>query len=200
VSSFDERAPDWDNPERIDRAMAAADAIRRVIPLSPDLRVIEIGAGTGLLALAIAHEVGSVVLADPSTGMLAVAEEKVARAELANVRMLPFALTVDPLPDDRFDLAVSLLALHHVADTAAALDALFTLLEPGGRLALVDLDAEDGTFHSDPDAEVHHGFARDDLWMRADAAGFRDVAFTTVDQIAKRDRVYPLFLLTARRP
>jgi len=162
--------------------------------------VIEIGAGTGLLALAIARDVGSVVLADPSTGMLAVAEQKVAHAGLENVRTLRFALTVDPLPTDRLDLAVSLLAFHHVADTGAALDALFALLEPGGRLALVDLDAEDGSFHSDPDAEVHHGFVRDDLGRRAEAAGFRDVGFATVDQITKDDRVYPLFLLTARRP
>jgi ubiquinone/menaquinone biosynthesis C-methylase UbiE len=132
--------------------------------------------------------------------MLAVAEEKIARAGLSNVRTLRFALAVDPVPADRFDLAVSLMALHHVQDTGAALDGLFTLLDAGGRLALVDLDAEDGTFHSDPDAEVHAGFARDDLGRRAEQSGFRDVAFATLDRIVKDDRAYPLFLLTARRP
>jgi len=200
MSSFDERARDWDTPERVERAESAAAAVRGAVPLTPGMRIIEIGAGTGLLALAIARDVSSVVLAEPSAGMLEVANEKIAASGLDNVRTLRFALTVDPLPPERFDLATSLLVLHHVEDTSAALAALFALLEPGGRLALVDLDAEDGTFHSDPEAEVHHGFMREDLGRRAEAAGFRDVAFATLDRIVKDDRVYPLFLLTARRP
>lgn len=199
MSSFDERARGWDTRERIDRAASAAAAIRAAVPLARHQRVIEIGAGTGLLALALAPEVGSVVLTDPSSGMLEVASEKVAAAGLDNVRMFRFGLTVDPLPEERFDLAVSLMALHHVPDTDAGLAALHDVLEPGGLIALVDLDAEDGTFHSDPHAEVHHGFARDDLARRAEAAGYRDLALTTADRIAKDGRVYSLFLLTARR-
>jgi ubiquinone/menaquinone biosynthesis C-methylase UbiE len=200
MTSFDERATEWDTPERVGRAESAAAAIRAAVPLTTDLRVIEIGAGTGLLALAVAREVGSVVLADPSAGMLAVARQKVAAAGLRNVRTMSFALTVDPLPDERFDLVVSLMAFHHVRDIDAGLDALFSLLEGDGRLAVIDLDTEDGTFHSDPAADVHHGFDRADLGRRAEAAGFLDVAFETVDRIEKDDRDYSLFLLTARRP
>jgi ubiquinone/menaquinone biosynthesis C-methylase UbiE len=200
MSSFDERAAAWDSPDRVDRALSVADALRAVIPLTPDLRVIEIGAGTGLLGFAIAREVGSLVLADASPGMLAEADAKIAAAGFDNVRTVRFELTVDPLPAERFDLALSLMALHHVPDTDAALAALAALLDPGGWLALVDLDAEDGTFHTEVDPDVHLGFGREDLGRKAEAAGFRDVAFTTAYRIAKGDRTYPLFLLTARRP
>ncbi len=199
MQSFDEQAPDWDSPERIERAHLIADAIRRAVPLTPTSRVLELGAGTGLLGLALAGDVGELVLADASPGMLAVAETKIAAAGLRHVRTVLLELTVDPLPPERFDVAVSLLALHHVASTAEAMQALSALLEPGGHIAIVDLDAEDGSFHTDPDARVHHGLERQSLAATAEAAGFRDVVFSTAHQIAKNGRDYPLFLLVATR-
>ena len=85
-------------------------------------------------------------------------------------------LVVDPPLPDPFDLAVSLLVLHHIADTGAALSAVRRLLRPGGRIALADLDVEDGSFH-DADAEgIHHqGFERTRLIELTRAAGFTDV-------------------------
>ena len=75
------------------------------------------------------------------------------------------------------------------------------LLRPGGRIALADLDTEDGTFH-DADAEgiYHLGFGRDALAESARAAGFADVAFESATEIERDGRRYPLFLLLARRP
>ena len=77
MSSFDERARDWDTPERRARAEVVAAAIRSAVPLRPDMRAIEVGAGTGLLGLALTNDVGELVLADPSEGMLEVAGEKI---------------------------------------------------------------------------------------------------------------------------
>jgi SAM-dependent methyltransferase len=133
--------------------------------------------------------------------MLEVADEKIRRAGLTNVRTRRYDLVADPLPGRGFDLVLSLLVLHHVRDTAAALTAAHDLLGPDGRLALADLDAEDGTFH-DADAEgIHHrGFEREHVANLAREAGFADVTFSTATEIEKDGRSYPLFLLTARRP
>ena len=57
MASFDERAREWDTEERIERAAAVARAIRANVPMSPSMRAIEIGAGTGLLGLDLAGEV-----------------------------------------------------------------------------------------------------------------------------------------------
>lgn len=201
MATFDERAKDWDTPDRIERAAAVADAIRAAVPMTSGLRAIEIGAGTGLLGLHFAGDLASLLLTDPSTGMLEAATEKIRRGGLGTVSVAPFDLLRHAAPGGPFDLLLSLLVLHHVDDTAAAFRAMFGLLEPGGRIALADLDREDGTFH-DADAEgIHHlGFERARLAALARAAGFADVGFSTATEIEKDGRTYPVFLLTARRP
>jgi len=201
MSSFDERARDWDTPQRRERAQAVAGAIREHVPLTPLTRAIEVGAGTGLLGLELAGEVGEMVLAEPSQGMLEVIREKLAAGGPRHVIAMRLDLLADPPPDDPFDLAVSLLVLHHLADTDAALAAVLRLLRPGGRLALADLDAEDGSFHG-PQAEgIHHlGFKRHAVAEAARAAGFVDVEVRTATEIEQAGRRYPVFLLLARRP
>jgi ubiquinone/menaquinone biosynthesis C-methylase UbiE len=200
TTGFDERARDWDTPERRERAQAVAAAIRAGIPLTRTTRVIDVGAGTGLLGIALAGDVGEVVLAEPSAGMLEVAREKLAERGPANVTAARFDLTTDVLPGEPFDLVVSLLVLHHLEDTAGALEAIRRLLRPGGRIALADLDTEDGSFH-DADAEgIHHeGFDRGALADLAATAGFVDVEFRTATEIEHEERRFPVFLLLARR-
>jgi SAM-dependent methyltransferase len=202
MSTFDEKARTWDTPERRRRAELVADAIRANVPLSKKTRVIEIGAGTGLLGLALAGEAGELVLAEPSAGMLEVAREKLSGDASAAITAIPFDLTTDePPPGAPFDLAISLLVLHHLADTGAALAAILRLLRSGGRLALADLDTEDGSFHSAGAEGIYHlGFDRVALADLARGAGFVDVEITTATEIGDDDRRYPIFLLVARRP
>lgn len=199
MSTFDEKAQDWDTPERRDRARDIADIIRTNVPLSPSMHAIDIGAGTGLLGLELAADVGSMLLAEPSEGMLAVAREKLAADGPANVTAVRFDIQAGPLESAAFDLAVSLLVLHHVEDTRAALRTIHAMLAPGGRIALLDLDAEDGTFHDDPDGIHHHGFDQAALRTTVASVGFRDVETRIVSEIDRDGRMYPLFLLTAQR-
>jgi 2-polyprenyl-3-methyl-5-hydroxy-6-metoxy-1,4-benzoquinol methylase len=72
MSRFDDKAADWDTPERIERTREAARIIREHVGLTASMRVIDIGAGTGLLGLELASDVASVLLAEPSEGMLEV--------------------------------------------------------------------------------------------------------------------------------
>jgi ubiquinone/menaquinone biosynthesis C-methylase UbiE len=201
MSTFDERAKDWDTPERVARAGEAAAAIRANVALARTDRVVDIGAGTGLLGLALLDDIGELVLAEPSEGMLAVIADKLAGADLPQVTAIKLDLVADPTPGDAFDLAVSFLVLHHIKDTAAALAAVRRLLRPGGRIALSDLDTEDGTFHSaEAEGIHHHGFDRTALAELARNAGFVDVETRSSIDIEDEGRRYPAFLLLGRNP
>jgi ubiquinone/menaquinone biosynthesis C-methylase UbiE len=201
MSTFDERAATWDTPERQERAEAVANAIRSAIPLTGEMRAIEIGAGTGLLGLALADDVGELVLSDPSAGMLDVARAKLDALGVRAVSTLRLDLLADPPPSEPFDLAISLLVLHHLEDTRTALRAILGLLRPGGRIAIADLATEDGSFHTEDAEGVHHnGFDPDELAGVARDAGFAGVETPIGPSIERDGRDYPLLILLGRRP
>jgi 2-polyprenyl-3-methyl-5-hydroxy-6-metoxy-1,4-benzoquinol methylase len=202
MPTFDERARDWDTPDRIARAAELAAMIRSVVPLARTDRLVDVGAGTGLLGLALVDDVGEVVLLDPSAGMIEVATAKLADGALPTVHAARHDLLADPPPAKPFDVAVSLLVLHHIADTRRALAAVRDLLRPGGWIALADLDTEDGSFHSEGSESIHHhGFDRAALETLTAEAGFVDVATRTAMVLDEDSRFagYSVFLLTGRR-
>jgi ubiquinone/menaquinone biosynthesis C-methylase UbiE len=203
MGEFDDKARTWDeDPMKLDRARKVARAIGAGIPLHPALRTLEYGCGTGLLGFELRPEVGPLVMADSSPGMLAVLREKLEARGAGTTTVLALDLGVDPLPEARFGLVATLMTLHHVPDVDRILRDFHALLEPGGWLAVADLDLEDGSFHDGAEG-VHRGFDRRALGARAGMAGFRDVAFTTVFEVVKGTggaaKAYPAFLMTARR-
>ncbi len=168
MTDFDAEAETWDDqPYRVERAEAIATVIRETVPLGTHLAALEYGAGTGLLGRALVDDLGSVTLADSSAGMTEVAATKAAGHPSADkLRAVRLDLMTDPVPADRYDLILSMMALHHVPDVPALLGAFHTMLNAGGVVALVDLEAEDGSFH-DGDFDGHHGFDRERLagWL-----------------------------------
>lgn len=199
TNRFDEQAATWDDdPEKTERARTVADAIRAEVPLRSGMRLLEYGAGTGLVSQRLQDHIGSVTLADSSRGMLEVLRSKVVTGVFPDAHVWDFDLTRDPTPDERFDVIVTVLVLHHIHDLAPAVRGFATLLERGGHLCVVDLDHEDGSFH-DADFDGHSGFDRDALAAELRGAGFDDVRFTTCGQIMKHGRSYDMFLATCTR-
>lgn len=201
-SEFDARARTWDDDaSKRQRADAVAAAIVRRVPLA-GRRVLEYGAGTGLLGLALQPLAAEVTLADVSREMLAVADEKIASRGVQNVRTVLLDLTSAPPPEQRFDLVCTLMTLHHVPDTDAILRAFHDVLSGGGTVCIADLDREDGSFHG-PGFSGHAGFDREELRGRLERSGFADVRFETVHEerkdTASGPRVFPVFLVTAIR-
>lgn len=195
--SFDDRAATWDDdPAKRDRARQAAGAIRAAVPLAPTTRVLEYGAGTGLVSQALRPFVGPLTLADTSAGMRAVLAEKVAAGALTGARVWDVDLATHAPPDDEFDLIVTVMALHHVGDIATVLGRFEELLAVDGRLCVVDLEAEDGSFHGD-DFHGHQGFDTAELGATLAAAGFADVRVERLGEMIRHGRPYPLFLATA---
>jgi ubiquinone/menaquinone biosynthesis C-methylase UbiE len=204
MTNFDERAKDWDSdPMKVHRARTVADAIRKAVPLTVNMSALEYGCGTGLLSFALQPDLGQITLADTSQGMLDVLAGKITASGVPNMNSLRLDLSVDPLPDQRFDLTYSLMTLHHIEDAKGMLGKFHALLVRGGWLCIADLDKEDGTFHTDGTTDVHLGFKRGQLQQWVENAGFVDVKFSTAYEIKKEidgvEKTFPVFLLTARK-
>jgi predicted TPR repeat methyltransferase len=199
---FDEKAATWDDdPGKVERARVVAGAIRDAVPLGPTTRLLEYGAGTGLVTQALRDAVGPVTLSDTSVGMREVMRRKVEEGTLPGARIWDLDLSTVPVPPgERFDLVVTVMALHHIARLEPVLAAFAELLDDGGHLCVVDLDAEDGSFHDEEGIAFHHGFDRDELAGQLADAGFTDVTFRDCYEVERNGVTYPLFLAVAVRP
>jgi ubiquinone/menaquinone biosynthesis C-methylase UbiE len=105
-------------------------------------QVLDVGCGTGTLAVAAAEQVGTegrVHGIDPAPEMIARARAKATKAaaavefEVGVVESLAF-------PDESMDVVLSSLMFHHLPDNLkpAGLAEIRRVLTPGGRLVLID--------------------------------------------------------------
>lgn len=93
---------------------------------------IELGCGTGTTALKLAPSVVRLVATDISPEMIAIAREKAAAENCANVEFAVATPDAAAYPDASFDAAMAFNLLHLVEDRAAALRGVHRLLKPGG--------------------------------------------------------------------
>ncbi len=202
---FDSIAADWDeSPRRRELAAGVAAAIEAAVPLQADWHAMEYGCGTGLVGAALAPRLGRLLACDVSPGMLSVLQEKARAAGLHQLQTRVLDLTTEPAPVEPLDLIFSSMTMHHIPDVVALLRTFRGMLKPGGWLALVDLDSEDGSFHGrDVPGVMHQGFDRDALQAELRAAGFVETSARTAHTVSKtaadgRVSHYPVFLITAR--
>ncbi len=203
---FDRIAAEWDDsPTRRNLAAGVAAAITAAVPLASTWKALEYGCGTGLVGAQLAPHLGHLLACDLSPGMLSILADKAHASGLDNLATRQLDLTCEPPPAERYDLIFSSMTLHHIPDVPALLATFHGMLRDGGWLALADLDAEDGSFHSsEAEGVAHHGFERIELSQWLEKIGFREIQTCTAHTIEKnatedRPRSYPVFLLTARR-
>lgn len=110
---------------------AVADALVAAGGLGPESRVLEVGIGTGRIALPLAERVARVLGVDRSAPMLAKLVEKRGRRAVDPVRADATAL---PFADASADAALAVHVFHLIPRWRAVLDELARVLRPGGLL------------------------------------------------------------------
>lgn len=110
--------------------------------LQPGEAVLDVGCGTGTLALVAKERVGAtgrVTGIDPSAQLLARARRKATRRSL-EINFQPGVIEQLPFPDQSFDVVLSTLMMHHLPDDLKrqGLAEIARVLKPGGRLLVVD--------------------------------------------------------------
>ena len=204
-ASFNAVAHTWDeDPRRVAVAAAIVAKMLGALRLTPQTTLLDYGAGTGLVSLALAPYVGRLIAVDEADGMLDILRAKLASGAHGNVEVRHWSAGQDSSGLPEFDVITGSMVLHHVEDIPAAAAVFHGLLRPGGVAAFADLDLDDGRFHGKEMHTFHPGFDRD--WLRAvfEKAGFTSVAFQEAHQVTKKftddeERTFPIFLLTAVR-
>ncbi|MGI8686555.1 MAG: class I SAM-dependent methyltransferase [Acidimicrobiales bacterium] len=150
-----------------DAGAPAEVALLRELGLAQDSVVIDFGAGTGQLALAVAPACAWVVAVDVSPVMLNLLHDKVSAAGLTNVEVVQAGFLTYGHDGEPVDFVYSRYALHHLPDfwKALALERIRRMLRPGGVLRLCDV------VHSFEPAEV---VARVGAWCATAGADVED--------------------------
>lgn len=106
------------------------------------MKVLDIAGGTGDLTAQFSKRVGptgEVVLADINDAMLEVGRDKLRnRGIVGNVRYVQANAEELPFADDSFDIITIAFGLRNVTDKQKALESMFRVLKPGGRLLVLE--------------------------------------------------------------
>ena len=161
------------------------------LALSPGLRVLDFGAGSGWLARWLTQLGCQATLLDVSSTALVIARELYARHPVIGDQPEPQFLVFDgrriDLPDASVDRIVCFDAFHHAANPDAMIREFARVLVPGGLVGFAEpgprhsesarSSFESGTFGVvERDVDVHA------LWRTAQASGFSEIRMCVFHQ------------------
>ncbi|MCP4969743.1 MAG: class I SAM-dependent methyltransferase [Arcobacter sp.] len=198
---FDQKSKIYESDtKRVDNVKNIANAITNKIELQKNDTILDFGSGTGLLTEHMSKHVKRIIANDISESMNKKIEEKIKDKKFfCDVNIMPE--NIDKISkEESIDAIVSSMTIHHIEDVQALMQTFFNILKKGGKIALADLELEDGTFHKEDTGVFHFGFDQEEFINLATKAGFIDLEIKTVSIAQKPYGTYPIFLLTGSKP
>ena len=202
--SFDKKAKDWDDNRRIQRSKVIVEKIIDYVNLQETFSGLEFGCGTGLISLNLYDKLGKITCIDTSSGMIKQLEDKVAEHNLDKITVTQLNINDDHDLQSEYDIIYSSMSLHHVTSLEETLQNFYDLLQDGGLLCIVDLDKEDGSFHSQESNFLgYNGFEQKELSQLLEQVGFNNIMSETFyndeRSIGNRNIEYSLFIMKAQK-
>ncbi|MFD1779165.1 class I SAM-dependent methyltransferase [Fredinandcohnia salidurans] len=171
---FEEMAKRYDTEERKALAKVIVQEVKTELQNSQGKSLVDYGSGTGLVSLELSDLVDSILLVDSSKHMLDVAEAKISQHGISNAKVQYADLTQET-PELKADIVLMSLVLLHIPDTKKILQELFTILNKGGKLIIIDFDKNDQISHP----KVHNGFSHEVLKKVLSEVGFTSIETKT---------------------
>jgi ArsR family transcriptional regulator len=171
---FAANAASWDEIRALHLAEDEVErALLDIIGSASVDRFLDVGTGTGRMLAVLANHYDRALGIDSSAEMLAVARAKLDEAGVGNVEVRQgnlFELEQINAGGQQFDLAVMHMVLHFLENPGDALKAASAVLEPGGRLIIVDFAPHDFEFLRTAHNHVRSGFSKPDMQQMASEA------------------------------
>ncbi len=162
---------------------------RLLLQLLPPQRIVDLGAGEGVLTQLLARNAQSVIAIDISPKMVEVGKQLAKDHDFKNLEFREGDLEDPPVAPASADLAIFSQALHHATHPQKAVDAAHRLLVPGGRIAILDLLSHTFEEARELYADTWLGFSEMELTKMLSQAGFQDIITTVVH----RQKDHPYF-------
>jgi 2-polyprenyl-3-methyl-5-hydroxy-6-metoxy-1,4-benzoquinol methylase len=177
----------WNSPAGRVRAVRRGTLIAQTAQLSPGMRVMEIGCGTGLFTEIFARYGASILAVDISPDLLSYARARYLPQEQVEFREMRFE---DCDVESPFDAILGSSVLHHL-DMHPALQTIYKLLKPGGIMVFAEpnmLNPQVWAERHIPVIRERNGASPDEMaivrWsMARDLAsvGFTDIRLRNID-------------------
>lgn len=170
-----------------------------LLRLLPPMRIADLGAGEGTLSMLLARQAKRVIAVDCSEQMVEFGTRIARENGITNLEYRLGDIEAPPLADGEVDLALFSQALHHVPRPAVALREAFRILQPGGRVLILDLAAH--SFEQARELYRHQwlGFSEVHLHEMLEKVGFANIEISIV-ATEKSPPHFRTLLATADRP
>ncbi|MBK9575633.1 MAG: ArsR family transcriptional regulator [Fibrobacterota bacterium] len=165
---------------------------RALFLMMPPLRLLDLGAGDGIVGCLAASAGHSVTLVDWSQAQLDRARSRARREGLDQIATVKADFTATGLPSGGFDRVVLSHVLHHAGEPAALLREARRLLAPGGMLWILDLSAHSEEWMRSEQGDFWLGFSMDQLGQMLQDCGFSEVRHLMAGSDPSHDRLSAL--------
>lgn len=198
-SFFDAVGPEWDALRKVfnDDALRAR-AISRLV--EPPQTVVDVGIGTGILALELARLGLNVIGVDHSSRMLEATRNKFDDQGLEGIELRRGDASRLPVEDNEVDGAFAHMVLHYVPSPADAVAEMVRVVRPGGVVVAVDFIAHTQEWMRQELGVTWLGFPIDEVPRWFDAAGIPDVRIELAEPHTHGRDLPGTFIASGRLP
>jgi ubiquinone/menaquinone biosynthesis C-methylase UbiE/DNA-binding transcriptional ArsR family regulator len=198
---FRAHASDWDTLRKLHAADTAVEAaIADALSERPIRSLLDLGTGTGRILELFGRRLDRGLGIDMSLAMLSIARARLERAGLRQCTVRQGDIYDLPVPKDSFDAVVVHQVLHFLDDGAGAIREAARVLQPGGRLLVVDFAPHDLEFLREQHAHRRLGFPPDTVAQWMSAAGLDVITQRNVEPEPGSDGKIAVSLWLARDP
>lgn len=121
-----------------------AEDLLKLLPIKRSNNILDVGAGTGYLALPAAKQIDGIVYAlDIDAGILNYLDSKAKKEKLDNIKTIEGSFENIPLEDNTIDIALASIALHEVNPLSDTLKQINRVLTEKGYLLCVEFEQKE---------------------------------------------------------